>query len=107
MGDGPEGDGWRVREDVRAMVRTERFNLLTDGYSTRGQFDLILCRNVLIYLSVENKTEVIKNINSALTSQGQLVLGAGETMLALQTQLPSRNVQTTLVFSKAGGQRAA
>ena len=71
------------------MVRFERLNLLTDGFTRLGKFDLISCRNVLIYQAVPNKTEIVRKLQHTLHPKGHLLLGAGESLLGLDTQFKS------------------
>ncbi|MEM7652291.1 MAG: protein-glutamate O-methyltransferase CheR, partial [Pseudomonadota bacterium] len=53
-----EGDKWRITDDIRRMVTYREFNLLGD-YSGLGQFDIVFCRNVLIYFDQTTKGEVL------------------------------------------------
>lgn len=71
------GDAWRIRPELRQQVRWRRFNLLAD-MSPLGRFDLILCRNALIYLAPEARTDVLRRLAGALAPDGVLVLGAAE-----------------------------
>jgi chemotaxis protein methyltransferase CheR len=73
-------DGWRAAEPLRNMVRFENHNLLERPPHPR-QFDVILCRNVLLYLSPEKRRQAFDCLASALSSDGALMLGAGETVI--------------------------
>ena len=86
----PAAQDFTLVREVRQMVRFERLNLLQDGFTRLGKFDLIVCRNVLIYQSVANKTEIVRKMQHALQPKGQLLLGAGESLLGLDT--PFRSV---------------
>ena len=70
-------DAWRVRPELRQAVRWRRFNLLHD-MAPLGRFDLILCRNALIYLGPDARRNVLTRLAGALTPDGVLVLGASE-----------------------------
>lgn len=72
------GDGWRARDDLRHRVRFVRHHLFEPP---PGRFDVILCRNVLMYFSPANRTRVFDRLAEALAPDGLLVLGAGETVL--------------------------
>ena len=68
---------WQVREDIRRRVRFTQGNLLA-SYSALGRFDIIFCRNVLIYFSSESKVDIIKRMADILNPGGYLFLGASE-----------------------------
>jgi chemotaxis protein methyltransferase CheR len=80
----PDPRGWRVADDVRAMVTFRRHNLL-DGVSGMGRFDLIFCRNVLIYFDQERKASALRQIACGLELDGALVLGSAETVVGLDS----------------------
>ncbi len=80
------GDMWQLKESIRSRVDYRHFNLLGD-YSAFGNFDLIFCRNVLIYFEAERKTDVLNRMTRLLASDGLLVLGASESILGLGTKL--------------------
>ena len=70
--------GWRASDTLRRMVRFEAHNLL-DQPPEPGRFDLILCRNVLLYFDRSTRERAFGRLSSALASDGLLMLGAGET----------------------------
>ena len=70
-------EAWRVRPELRQMVRWRRFNLLHD-MAPLGRFDLILCRNALMYLAPDARGAVLRRLAGALAPDGVLVLGASE-----------------------------
>ena len=74
-----DGDGWQVSDKLRRMVRFETRNLLDEP--PPGSFDLILCRNVLLYLNRDRRREAFDRIASVMAPDGALVLGAGETVI--------------------------
>jgi chemotaxis protein methyltransferase CheR len=76
------GDMWQIAPELRAMVKFRQFNLLTD-FSTLGTFDLIFCRNVLIYFDQPTKTNVLNRLGRVAAADGYLVLGAAETVVGL------------------------
>lgn len=81
-----EGPHWRVRPEVAAPCRFERANLLADlrGF---GRFDVIFCRNVLIYFDVPTKARVLQGLARQLAADGALYLGAAETAIGLAEAL--------------------
>lgn len=80
-----EGDNWRIDESIRSMVSYRSFNLLDDPRPL-GQFDIIFCRNVLIYFDQQTKAEVLDRMTRVLASDGMLFLGAAETVLGITEQ---------------------
>jgi chemotaxis protein methyltransferase CheR len=72
--------GWRAIEPLRRLVRFQVHNLL-EPVPHPGEFDIVLCRNVLLYLNAERRTHVFERIASAMASDGCLMLGAGETVI--------------------------
>ncbi len=78
------GELWQINPDIRAMVQHRQLNLLHD-FSQLGAFDLIFCRNVLIYFDQETKTNVFNRLAKVLEPDGFLVLGAAETVVGLTT----------------------
>jgi chemotaxis protein methyltransferase CheR len=80
------GDMWRISAGLRAMVTFEPFNLLGDC-SALGVFDLILCRNVLIYFDESTKRDVLERVADQLAVDGRLILGGVETPVGLTEEL--------------------
>ena len=77
-----EGDEWRLNDDIRKMVSFRPFNLLHD-HRTLGQFDLVFCRNVLIYFDLETKSRVLGAVSKVLNKDGVLFLGSAESTIGL------------------------
>ena len=73
-------NGWRAVEPLRRNVRFQVQNLL-EAPPHPGTFDIVLCRNVLLYLNAERRTQVFERMANAMTSDGWLMLGAGETVI--------------------------
>ena len=76
------GEMWEVSPVIREMVRHQRINLL-DDFSKLGVFDLVFCRNVLIYLDQETKAEILARIARVTDPSGCLILGSAETVVGL------------------------
>jgi chemotaxis protein methyltransferase CheR len=76
------GDTWQINPDVRAMVHFRPFNLLHE-FTYLGKFDLVFCRNVLIYFDHETKSRVLDRIARIVPGDGYLVLGAAESVVGL------------------------
>lgn len=71
---------WQVNMDIRSRVSFREQNLM-QSYASLGKFDVIFCRNVLIYFSAELKTDILKRLAAALNPGGYLFLGASESIV--------------------------
>lgn len=76
----PTPDGFEVKPEIRAMIRFARHDLLRDPMGTN--YDVIACRNVVIYFTDEAKTRLYRNFSNALRPGGTLVIGATESIAA-------------------------
>jgi len=81
-----ESGKWRIAPELRAMVRFEERNLL-DDHRALGRFDIIFCRNVLIYFDPPTKGKVLNALAAQLVPDGALYLGGAETVLGLTERL--------------------
>ena len=77
-------EGWQAKKSLRDMTRYEVHNLLHPA-PYPGRFDLILCRNVLLYFDEQVRERAFGRLSEALTGDGRLVLGGGETVLGRST----------------------
>jgi len=76
------GDKWELNPSIRAMVEFDEFNLLNDP-ARLGRFDIVFCRNVLIYLDQPTKTRVLENICKLMPDDGVLYMGGAETVMGV------------------------
>lgn len=72
--------GWQASDKIRRMTRFQQHNVL-DAVPSPARFDLILCRNVLLYFDVATRQRVFDRMAGALAPDGWLMLGAGETVV--------------------------
>jgi len=77
--------GWRISDALRAMVQWKEWNLLGD-LRALGRFDIVFCRNVLIYFDQPTKTRTLEAIAGQMAADGMLYLGGAETVLGLTTR---------------------
>src|SRR5258706_8331897 len=75
-----ESSGWRISDELRNRVELRVFNLL-DCFAGLGMFDMIFCRNVLMYLDAAAKSDILERLAECLQADGYLVLGVAETVL--------------------------
>ncbi|MGR3317861.1 MAG: CheR family methyltransferase [Candidatus Anammoxibacter sp.] len=76
------GNGWSVDEKIKRMVEFRKFNLF-DPYINFGMFDLIFCRNVLIYFETSDKKSILERMAKNLNRNGYLILGSTETIFGI------------------------
>jgi len=76
------GELWQLNADIRAMVQHRQLNLLQD-FSHLGSFDIIFCRNVLIYFDQDTKASIFGRIAKMLEPDGVLALGAAESVVGI------------------------
>jgi chemotaxis protein methyltransferase CheR len=79
------GEMWQIAPEIRGMVKFMPFNLL-DDFSHLGRFDLVFCRNVLIYFDQTTKSAVLDRIADVTERDGYLVLGGAETVVGLTSR---------------------
>jgi chemotaxis protein methyltransferase CheR len=96
------GESWQVNSAIRDMVSYSRFNLL-EPYGRLGRFDVIFCRNVLIYFDLATKTGVLDRLARQIAPDGYLSLGAAETVIGLtQAFVPLPDHRGLYVPARAG-----
>ncbi len=77
-----KGDRWALKQEIKSMVQYKYFNLLEPMHAL-GKFDIIFCRNVLIYFDKETKSKVLQNMAGLLPQDGFVLLGGAETVLGI------------------------
>jgi chemotaxis protein methyltransferase CheR len=77
-----DGDKWQIAPEIRSMVRFQEFNLLNEP-AALGGFDVVFCRNVLIYFDQKAKGAILERVSKLLPSDGLLYLGGAETVLGV------------------------
>lgn len=84
--------GWQAQERIRRKVRFGVHNLL-ECPPAPGRFDMVLCRNVMLYFDAANRVRAFERLSSAMAPDGWLMLGTGETVVGQTEQfIPDRNV---------------
>ena len=98
------GDRWQISPQIRRMVTYKFVNLL-DNFSDLGIFDVVFCRNVLIYFDVETKRSVLDRMATIMRPEGVLVLGGAETVLGLTAAFQPLESQRCLFRVDRAGSR--
>jgi len=94
-----DGSRWIINSNIRSMVEFRQINLIRP-FTMLGGFDMIFCRNVLIYFNIETKTRIIGQFCEMLSDNGFLVLGSTENVYALSDRFDSVNYGKTLLYRK-------
>jgi chemotaxis protein methyltransferase CheR len=89
----------KVNDTLKKQVSFRHLNLL-DSYALMGKFDIIFCRNVLIYFSPEVKAKIIKQFAQALNPKGYLFLGASESMAGLSDEFDMVRCNPGIIYQK-------
>jgi len=75
-----QDERWAISDELKSMVRFQQLNLL-QPFSSLGQFDIIFCRNVLIYFDEATKADIMSRLAKQMPEDGHLLLGAAETVM--------------------------
>lgn len=73
------GDSWKVKDELRAMVNFRKLNLMLP-FNALGKFDIIFCRNVAIYFTLEDRKKLFARLADSLADDGFLVIGSTESL---------------------------
>ena len=103
-GFGPDKGKFKATDELRNVVRFHRLNLNQGSYEVFGPFDLIFCRNVIIYFPWDTKLRVINQLGSHLASQGYLFLGHAESVHGVSDRL---DTVAPKVFRSADGKTSS
>jgi chemotaxis protein methyltransferase CheR len=98
------GDQWQIAPQIRAMVNYRPLNLIKE-FAQLGTFDVVYCRNVLIYFDAPTKRDVLRRLSASLAPDGALLLGAAETVIGLSETL-SPDQQHRGLYAKAASSPA-
>ncbi|WP_179953170.1 CheR family methyltransferase [Desulfobotulus mexicanus] len=93
---------WQLSDSIRNLVRFQTLNFI-DSFPNMGLFDLILCRNVLIYFDEATKRRIFNHFASILDSDGHLILGGSENIYGISTAFKSKKEGMTLIYEKING----
>ena len=100
------GDVWVANNELRRSIEFRRLNFI--GHTiTLGPFDVIFCRNVMIYFDVPTRQRLCDQFHQQLNTGGLLILGAAESLCGLKTPLVSEQIGGTWAYRKAIDSRSA
>lgn len=94
------GDSWKVKDDIRAMVNFRKLNLM-QPFTALGKFDIIFCRNVAIYFTLEDRKKLFNKIADSLADDGYLVIGSTESLTGVCPRfIPQRHLRSIFYQKK-------
>lgn len=93
-----KGKAWQVKPEIRKRITFSEMNLMKKDYFALGKFDVIFCRNVLIYFSTELKREILTRFSQVLEPGGYLCLGASESVSGYVDCFEAMRYQGGLVY---------
>lgn len=94
------GDSWKIRDEIRAMVSFRKFNLM-QPFTSLGKFDIIFCRNVAIYFTLQDRKKLFNKIADSLADDGFLVIGSTESLSGVCGRfIPKRHLRSIFYQKK-------
>ncbi len=90
---------WKFKQEYCSGINFAFFNLLTDSYPI-STYEVIFCRNVLIYQNRDNKEQILKKLFTALRPGGYLILGSGESLIGFSVAFKQKKMGNMIVFQK-------
>jgi len=94
-----EKERWTIKSQIRKMVEFRQINLI-EPFRMLGGFDVILCRNVLIYFDNQTKSRILNQFNDILCENGWLILGATENIFSLSDKFNVFHFGETILYQK-------
>ncbi len=92
-------EAWRINDTIRSRVTFGEFNLLTDNFPA-SKYNIIFCRNVLIYQDKDNRKSILEKFYKALVPGGVFFMGSGESVIGLGLDFKQEIIDGTLVYKK-------
>lgn len=94
------GDSWKIKDEIRAMVNFKKLNLM-EPFSSLGKFDIIFCRNVAIYFTLEDRKKLFDKLADCLADDGYLVIGSTESLTGVCPRfIPKRHLRSIFYQKK-------
>jgi chemotaxis protein methyltransferase CheR len=94
------GDSWKIKDEIRAMVNFKKINLM-QPFTSLGKFDIIFCRNVAIYFTLEDRKKLFDKLADSLVDDGYLVIGSTESLTGVCPRfIPKRHLRSIFYQKK-------
>lgn len=92
-------DTWTIKPAFNPYIHFSKINLLTDIFPS-SEYNVIFCRNVLIYQNPENKKSIVQKFYNSLKPKGYFIMGSGESLTGLDIPLTRKFIEGGMVFQK-------
>jgi len=96
------GDGWKIKDEIRAMAVFKKFNLMKP-FAGLGRFDIVFCRNVAIYFTPGDKKTVFEKIASVLEPDGSLIIGSTESLTGVTGMFEPKRYMRSIFYQPVAG----
>ncbi|PHR28345.1 MAG: chemotaxis protein CheR [Desulfotalea sp.] len=94
------GDSWKIKDEIRAMVNFKKLNLM-QPFTALGKFDIIFCRNVAIYFTLDDRKKLFTKLANSLTDDGYLIIGSTESLTGVcPLFVPKRHLRSIFYQKK-------
>ncbi len=94
------GNSWKIKDEIRAMVRFKKLNLMT-SFASLGKFDIIFCRNVAIYFTLPDRKKLFNKLADNLADDGYLIIGSTESLTGVcPLFIPKRHLRSIFYQKK-------
>ncbi len=94
------GDSWKIKDEIRAMANFRKLNLM-QPFTSLGKFDIIFCRNVAIYFTLEDRKRLFNKLAESLADDGYLIIGSTESLTGICPQfVPKRHLRSIFYQKK-------
>lgn len=90
---------WVIMPEIKKIIDFKQVNLI-ENLSNLGSFDVVFCRNVLIYFDLITKKKIIQDIYNLLTENGKLILGSSESIYEISSLFESEHIDGTILYKK-------
>lgn len=95
-----DGDVWKIRDDIRGMATFRTMNLM-QPFTDLGKFDMVYCRNVAIYFTVEDRKKLFQQIEKVLLDDGVLLIGSTESLTGIAPRFMPRRYLKSVFYQVA------
>ncbi|MEE8430398.1 MAG: protein-glutamate O-methyltransferase CheR [Candidatus Desulfatibia sp.] len=96
-----KGDNWKIKDDIRAMVKFSKQNLMLP-LNGLGKFDIVFCRNVAIYFNTEDRKKLFDKIADILDPDGYLIIGAAESLTGVCPRFEPKKYMRSIFYQLKG-----
>jgi len=93
------GDSWKIKDEIRGMVNFKKLNLM-QPFTSLGKFDIIFCRNVAIYFTLEDRKKLFNKLADSLADDGYLVIGSTESLTGVCPRFVAKRHLRSIFYQK-------